>query len=171
MMSSCSPGVWRLLPEFNDGMCARNGLSSSHRLRLDNYERLFARQFHGRSPSASLVFLANISQNATYVKSVGTLLPSLLRSSMIWRSAACSVDDRPLLGLEHLVAQAMPVPVLLPAGHFAHSGAFATFFNRNHSPALLRRLAGNSFNLSVYTKVLMYALMVTVLRCRLPSRD
>lgn len=123
-------------------------------------------------PSHFQVHVVQISQNSDFMSDVTSLIPTLLRKSTLWRIVPLSHDkdvscvghdvrfDRPMLAEEHIAAQGVPVPCLLPQGHVARIGPLSTVFGDVLcSPTELRHLAGNAMHLSSVGSVLLFMLM------------
>ena len=130
--------------------------------RLDAYEKLVASWAVPWSTQRKPVFLCNIAHNTGFCKHVSSTLPALLESTRIWRVATNPEDDRLMNSWEHMVAQAMPIKELLPKDHpLCGDGALSELSQLHLSPASVRQLAGNAFNLSVFGNVMVFKLMTT----------
>ncbi len=124
--------------------------------------------------------MVSISQNSDFMNDTSSLIPTLMRSTLLWRvvpapsssGQAFGYDnrfDRPLLAEEHLAAQGVPVPVLLPKSHiFGGSKCpLVCYLDRfGHSPQDLRKLAGNSMHVSSVGSMLLFMIMTLNLRRR-----
>ncbi len=113
---------WRL-DWSSDERCKRSCLSSAVRERLEGYEMALARRSTADGPDGIFpTALVNVSQRPQYMKQLSTMMPSLLRSTFIWRIAPHVHDDLMMLGLDHMAVQAVRGHALLPAGHRCQSG-------------------------------------------------
>lgn len=154
--------------------CWDDFLSTTERARLGQYRGLLAADFNG---CGHKVHFVQISQNSDWFSDVSSLIPTLMRSSVVWRivptvryHADGSPDplsfderfDRPLLPEEYLAAQGMPVPVLLPSGHPMGDGRCTlskVFQSGMCTASQYRQLAGNAMHVCSVGSVLLFALM------------
>ena len=155
---------------------------------LDDMEVLAgSKRWRDRFPS----FICNPTQSGSFSGGISSLMPTLLRRSMIWRVAPFSKHDRPLLPLEHFAVQAIPVRLLMPewaalgarpifpddndtdnaekavagvapadpTSVLLEPGVFSSMDCTLFADSQVKSLAGNSFNMSVYQKILHFMLM------------
>ena len=98
----------------------RGVLTVADRCRLEEHCTVAQADFAGVGHTIRMV---NVTQNPDYTGSAGSIIPTLLRKTLIWRIARDEDGtphrklDRPMLPLEHLAAQGLPIPALLPDGH------------------------------------------------------
>lgn len=118
-------------------------------------------------------YMAQLTQNADFQPTMTSLVPALLRKSVIWRIVHKDVKsvelgnenyhlefDRPLQPLEHLAVQGVPVASLLPVAHPSiDSSPVAKLFCRgDYSAVSLRSFAGNSMHVAAIGSVLAFRL-------------
>ena len=95
-------------------------LTVADRCRLEEHCTVAQADFAGVGHAIRMV---NVTQNPDYTGSAGSIIPTLLHKSLAWRIARDENGmphrklDRPMLPLEHLAAQGLPIPALLPYGH------------------------------------------------------
>ena len=155
-----------------DAKSWRSTLSGAELTRLGEHCAVLEADFDGRGQMCHMI---SLTQNVDFIASAGSLIPALLRKTSIWRvvrSSRKSVPtgtiaynlklDRPMMPLEHLAVQGVPVPELLPAGHpSAANSPLTAFFADGElcKGALARNFAGNGMHLACVGGVLLFKLM------------
>ena len=122
-----------------DAKSWRSTLSGAELTRLGEHCAVLEADFDGRGQMCHMI---SLTQNVDFIASAGSLIPALLRKTSIWRvvrSSRKSVPtgtiaynlklDRPMMPLEHLAVQGVPVPELLPAGHPSAANSPLTAFS------------------------------------------
>lgn len=152
----------------------RGQLSFAELARLESHCVVASADFNSKG---KVIRMINLNQNVEFSTADTSLIPTLLRRSVIWRLVYAQdlggthagthtrqfdlTSDRPLQALEHLAVQGVAVPVLLPP---AHVMARANPLRRVLAPGALsgvdlRSLAGNMMHLGAVGSVLGFRLM------------
>lgn len=147
----------------------RDILTASQRQRLDDHEVV---KVGCITTSDRLCWMVQLAQNADWCPGRTSVVPTLLRKSLVWRIVWCSEPrsgkthwhtelDRPLLPLEHMAAEGIPVLSLMKA--VAEEGEInpidQCLQGQQWSDADLRSLAGNMFHVGAVGSVLLFRLM------------
>jgi hypothetical protein len=141
-------------------------LSQAESLRLTQYRTMLLADFDRVSDKVCVV---QCSQNSDFMSGVSSLIPTLLREALLWRIvpvwhgdevAYHAEYDRPMMAEEHLAAQGVAVPCLLPEAHpLARDSPLSAIFERDLcTPTELRSFAGNSMHLCAVGNVFLFFL-------------
>ena len=156
--------------DFND-IPWRQCLTDADRQRLEEHTTILEADFLGLGGKCAMV---NIGQSTSFQNCITCVMPTLLRKSLIWRIVM--VDDveqaakgscirvdvrrgRPLMPLEHLAVQGVPLPSDVNVATEACNPLRAVLHGGHLGDADIRSLAGNAMHIAAVGSMIAFGLM------------